>query len=99
MNHFAKQCLSKGTRVYAVADDDSSDDSTYEELMTMELVPETIHTVEKSFAKNIYAKMMIAKKQVLLQIDSGATCNVIPKHLIRDAQLTETKQVLSTRQH
>ena len=94
-NHFAKQCRTKSARVHAVEDVNSSDDSYYEELMTMELIPEMIHTVEKSFAKNIHAKMLVEGKQVLMQTDTGATCNVMPKQLIGDVQLTETNQVLS----
>ncbi len=72
MNHFAKQCRTKGAKVHAVEEDNGSDDSYYEELMTMELVPEIIHTLEKSYDKNIHAKMLVEGNQVLLQIDSGA---------------------------
>ena len=48
-NHFAKQCRTKSARVHTVENDTSSDESYYE-LMTMDLIPEQVHTVEKSHA-------------------------------------------------
>ena len=93
INHFAKQCRTKSARVHTVEDDTSSDESYYEELMTMDLIPEQVHTMEKSHAKGIHAKMLVEGKPVLFQIDPEATWNVISQQMIGNVQMTDTNQV------
>lgn len=53
-----------------------------------------MHNVEETqFPKKIFATMMLKGKEVKFQVDSGATCNIIPKMYAKDVD--ETKQVLS----
>ena len=54
-----------------------------------------VHAIKnKSYPKEIYTEMVVAKKPVKFQVDSGTLVNVIPATLARDEPLKRTKKTL-----
>lgn len=49
---------------------------------TVDLMPEVHSVSEKYCAKQIFAYMVVEGQKVKFQLDSGATCNVIPAKCI-----------------
>ncbi|KAL6455331.1 hypothetical protein MHYP_G00362250 [Metynnis hypsauchen] len=98
-NHFAAMCKTRAeTRkqrkpVHAVTELDSE---TYEDILTVTENTRTVHQVNDSLkTKQLYAGMLIGNKLVKFQIDCGASCNIIPVHLLNpDTQLEQTEKVL-----
>ena len=107
LNHWEKVCQSKAKqKVHAVQNDndhseydDSSDDCF--EIHSMELTNETelpINTITSTNEKQILATMIINETPVKLQVDTGATCNVISSKYLNEhqmANLQQTNQVLT----
>ena len=60
--------------------------SSDEEILIVEISPQNnleINSVSQSPTKNkIFASMFIKGRQVSFQLDSGATCNVLPEHFV-----------------
>ena len=82
-NHFAIKCRNSGdTNVHAVNEVDSDIESI-----------NTVHAVDNG-GHQIYGEVNINDFPVRIQIDSGATVNVIPKRYIRDNHVTPTSTVL-----
>ena len=80
MNHFAKKCLSK-MQANAIATDNESDDEEYCLTINSNVEHKTInnHSVNEHKSQNkLFATFYVEGKPVKLQLDSGATCNVIP---------------------
>ena len=80
-----------------------TDPSSEEEILSVELsaeddnvsTSETINSVT-DFPNKIYAVMEIQGKPVRMQIDSGASCNVLPKKYLSSKSLTAyNKQQIS----
>lgn len=58
---------------------------------------ETVNQVKEnhSQSRQLFAGMMVDKTLIDFQIDCGATCNIIPLHLLNtDVQLENTEKVL-----
>ena len=82
-NHFAIKCRNSDDRnVHAVNEVDSDNQSI-----------NTVHAVDKG-GHQIYGEVNINGFPVRIQIDSGATVNVIPKRYIGDNHVTPTSTVL-----
>ena len=82
-NHFAIKCRNSDDRnVHAVNEVDSDIESI-----------NTVHAVDKG-GHQIYGEVNINDFPVRIQIDSGATVNVIPKRYIGDNHVTPTSTVL-----
>ena len=102
-NHFASKCKTKTENVkkyksvHAVAEQDSDE---YEDIMTITVANETKETVNqmgdsRRQEKQLFAGMLIDKTLVKFQIDCGASCNVIPVHLLNpDSKLEHSDKVL-----
>ena len=60
--------------------------SSDEEILIVEISPQNnfeINSVSQSPTKNkIFASMFIKGRQISFQLDSGATCNVLPDHFV-----------------
>ncbi|XP_028415809.1 uncharacterized protein K02A2.6-like [Dendronephthya gigantea] len=78
-NHFAAKCRSKPLVDHRNVNNLS--DSSEEELFTVSAGDNT-KSGNANFDKKIYATMEISGKPVKMQVDSGATCNILPKHLL-----------------
>ena len=92
-NHFVEKCSmqqSLGKRdtfskakIHAVQEETTSSD---DEILTVEISPQSnleINAVTQSPQKNkIFASMLIKGRQISFQLDSGATCNVLPDHFV-----------------
>lgn len=101
-NHFAAKCKSKlekskkGRPIHTISESSGS----CEDIMTITDVceeQETINQVKEAHSKTqqLFAGMMLNKKVIDFQIDCGATCNVLPIHLLNpDTQLEKTEKVL-----
>nr|XP_058966743.1 uncharacterized protein LOC131793346 [Pocillopora verrucosa] len=106
-NHFAakcfknsrefKKCSQKSKRKKVNQLDDISDSSSEGEILSLSLA-HTANAVDMSKLKNkIFAHMDIGNELVKMQVDSGASCNVLPfKFLPRDTEIKKTKWKLST---
>ena len=82
-NHFAIKCRNSDDRnVHAVNEVDSDIESI-----------NTVHAVDNG-GHHIYGEVNIKDFPVRIQIDSGATVNVIPKKYIGDNHVTPTSTVL-----
>ena len=54
-----------------------------------------VHAIKKEdYPKEIYTEMVVAKKPVKFQVDSGASVNVIPAELAPDEPLKRTTKTL-----
>ena len=108
MNHFAQVCRQKGqkpvkSRVQQFQDENNTTDSSDEDplVMTVTLSPdqESVNAVSGpsgQFQRQIFATLLVHKKPVRFQLDTGATCNVICKSDVPDGVTIEpTRQVLS----
>ena len=97
MNHFGKMCSEKQQsqpkktkkpvkRVYYVAQETSTDESSEEE----EWVNATKSTTGDS--REIRCLMLVGenKKEVVFQVDTGASVNVIPKQFVKNIKPTST---------
>ena len=70
-------------KIHAVKKETTSSD---EEILIVEISPQNnleINSVSQSPTKNkIFASMFINGRQISFQLDSGATCNVLPEHFV-----------------
>ena len=93
---FKKKCSQKPKRKKVNQLDDISESSEEEEILSVSLA-HTANAVDMSKLKNkIFARMEIGNELVKMQVDSGASCNVLPrKFLPRDTEIKKTKLKLS----
>ena len=109
-NHFAAKCFKnsrestkkrsqkpKRKKVSQLDDISESYYSSEEEILSVS-VDHTVNAVHMSKFKNkIFAHMEIANELVKMQVDSGASCNVLPrKFLPRDTEIKKTDLKLTT---
>ena len=109
-NHFAANCFKnsresknkrshkfKRKKVNQLDDITESSYSSEEEILSVSL-HHTANAVDMSNFKNkIFAHMEIANDLVKMQVDSGASCNVLPrKFLPRDTEIKKTSLKLTT---
>ena len=78
-NHFASKCSSKVNSLREESDETEESDIEYITSITDR--PEVVHAIKKDYLKEIYTEMVVAKKPVKFQVDSGASVNVIPAEL------------------
>ena len=92
-NHFVEKCSLKKSpgmrdtfskaKIHAVKEENTSSD---DEILIVEISPKNnlaINAVSQSPPNNkIFASMIIKGRQISFQIDSGATCNVLPEHFV-----------------
>ena len=88
-NHFAEMCKStphRNSRARNGVNMIEADSSSEEELLsvTFDLTEGSVHAVneDKLPEKRIFATMEIAGKSVRMQIDTGASCNVLPQKFV-----------------
>ena len=108
-NHFAVKCFKnsresmkkrsqkpKCKNVSQLNDITESSYSSEEEILSMSL-DHTANAVHMSKYNNIFAHMEIANEFVKMQVDSGVSCNVLPrKFLPRDTEIKKTDLKLTT---
>ena len=98
MNHFASQCLSK-TRVNVVESESESEIDEY--CFTLHSVDESqvvrVHVAsDLEYAKKLFATINVENTPVKFQLDSGATCNLIPAKFLRaEVELFPTQKLLT----
>lgn len=92
-NHFASKCNSK---IHSMREEsEESEDSDIEYITSITDQPEVVHAMKKEdYPKEIYTEMVVAKKPVKFQVDSGASVNVIPAELAPDEPLQRTTKTL-----
>ena len=75
-NHFETACTAPTRKVHSLWDE-SSDDSDVEYITSIVAQLEIVHAVtQEHYPKVIYTEMVVDKKEVKFQIDSGASVNV-----------------------
>ena len=90
--HFAKLCKNKKIHQLDAQESDSDD---YYSIHTVTL-SDNVNAVSNKSQGQIFATMLIDMKPVKFQVDSGASCNVIPVHLLDESyKLKKTSQVLT----
>ena len=109
-NHFAAKCLKNapsgskkkrfqrpGKKVHQLDDSTELAYSSEEEILSVSL-DHTANTVDMSkFKSKIFAHMEIADELVKMQVDSGASCNVLPKKFLpKDSKIQKTDLKLTT---
>ena len=108
-NHFSVKCgnkssdfkkpsqKSKHTKIHQLADSDDSSYSSEEEILSVSS-QNAVNTVEMSeFKSKIFAHIEIEDVLVKMQVDSGASCNVLPcKFLPKDTVVDTTEVKLAT---
>ena len=93
-NHFETQCTTPPKKINSLIDE-SSDDSDVEYITSIVVQPETVHTVtQATYPKEIYTEMVVNKRHVKFQVDSGASVNVIPVRFVADNKLQRTTKTL-----
>ena len=93
-NHFETQCMTPPRKLHSLRDE-SSDDSDVEYITSVVVQPETVHAVTQgNYPKEIYTEMVVNKKTVKFQVDSGASVNVIPVQFVADDKLESTTKTL-----
>ena len=97
MNHFASQCMAKA-KVNVVERESGSDD---EYCLTLESLDETKilrvrSASDHEYARNLFATVSLVNSMVKFQLDSGATCNLLPAKYLEDRnELTPTRKRLT----
>ena len=85
MNHFTAQCR-LNTKVNVVDTDEDEDD---EHCLTLE-------SGNRKHAKKVFATLNVDKSAIKFQLDSSATCSLLPADLLRDkSKLNATRKVLT----
>ena len=97
MNHFASQCMAKAN-VNVVKRESGSDDEyclTLESLDKSEIL--RVHSAnDHEFARKLFATISLGNSMVKFQLDSGATCNLLPAKYLEDRnKLTPTRKRLT----
>ena len=93
-NHFEAKCTATTRKVHSLREE-SSDDSDVEYITSIVSQPETIHAItQEHYPKVIYTEMVVDKKEVKFQVDSGASVNVIPVKFVADKELEHTTKTL-----
>lgn len=93
-NHFKAQCTTPPKKINSLVDE-SSDDSDVEYITSIVVQPETVHTItQATYPKEIYTEMVVDKRHVKFQVDSGASVNVIPVRFVADHKLQRTTKTL-----
>ncbi len=97
-NHTAEKCKTmtgSGRRNINTVEDESEYSSSEEEIFTV--TSETVNSVKESkYKTKVFATMEIAGKHVQFQIDSGATCNLIPEKMLpSDSEIVNEKPMLT----
>ncbi|XP_018495621.1 uncharacterized protein K02A2.6-like [Galendromus occidentalis] len=85
-NHFAAVCSKRQQRVETIDDDQANAESTDEEL-------QLIYAVRSERSRMIYMKCAVRENNgrvTRFQIDSGASCNVVPISQVPQARLNTT---------
>ncbi|XP_028417983.1 uncharacterized protein K02A2.6-like [Dendronephthya gigantea] len=101
LNHFAAQCLTTKHRQSRVNQVQSDSKSEFDELATVDYVRiSQVHAVsQECFSKKVFATLNIGNRPVKFQLDSGATCNVMPVKVLQKSvgscKLQETDKILS----
>lgn len=101
-NHFAVKCKAsqqagekKTKRVHVAATENDESDEFEEVCSVTAKRKDNVNVVDKQDSTQLFASMLLGNKTVKFQIDSGATCNIIPIDLIdTNTKLEDTKTVL-----
>ena len=88
-NHFAVACKKRRGRVHAVQDGCDSD-ADYEQISAVTSIPD----YHQGISRQIFAQMEIDSKLVKLQVDSGASVNLISRSLINQSTFSPTTRTL-----
>ena len=104
-NHFAVKCgkkssdskkpsqKSKHRKVHQLADSDDASYSSEEEILSVSS-QNAVNTVEMSeFKSKIFAHIEIEDVLVKMQVDSGASCNVLPRKFLPKDTVVDTTEV------
>ena len=97
INHFASRCMSKAN-VNVVERESGSDD---EYCLTLESLAESeilrVHSASgHEYARKLFATIGLGNLMVKFQLDSGATCNLLPAKYLEDRnELTPTRKRLT----
>ena len=77
--------------------DQIDESDSEEELKTVTELIDDIKSVKATPSRSVHATMSVEGQQIRFQLDSGASCNVLPRHTIAldDERLKPTSHVLS----
>ena len=91
-NHFASRCK-KNKKLHELHEYDTScSEGDCEDVSDIE----SLHVVNAVTSRTnaIYAELLICDATVKIQVDCGATVNVLPRNLAGDAQISKTSTIL-----
>ena len=102
LNHFKEKCLDKNAnvrkKVHQVVLEEDLSDTSEEELLSVDLDNEhvlSVNPVDSAYQTKIFVTMEIEGKPVKMQIDSGASCNVMPEKFVpKRTEIKGTNQTL-----
>ena len=102
LNHFKEKCLGKNAnvkkKVHQVVLEEDLSDISEEELLSVDLDNEhvlSVNAVDSAYQTKIFVTMEIEGKPVKMQIDSGASCNVMPEKFVpKRTEIKGTTQTL-----
>ena len=102
LNHFKEKCLGKNAnvkkKVHQVVLEEDLSDTSEEELLSVDLDNEhvlSVNAADSAYQTKIFVTMEIEGKPVKMQIDSGASCNVMPEKFVpKRTEIKGTNQTL-----
>ncbi|XP_064629251.1 uncharacterized protein K02A2.6-like [Lineus longissimus] len=93
LNHFKSKCRSRSVHAVGYTDSEYDSDDEHDVIGCVHLAE--INQVCNNDNKEIYAEMIVAKKRVKFQLDSGAAVNILPaKHVNSSIKLQKCNKVL-----
>ena len=99
MNHFASQCMAKANVNVVKRERESGSDDEY--CLTLESLDESeilrVHSAsDHEYARELFPTISLGNLMVKFQLDSGATCNLLPTKYLEDRnELTQTRKRLT----
>ena len=102
LNHFKEKCLGKNAnvkkKVHQVVLEENLSDTSEEELLSVDSDNEhvlPVNAVDSAYQTKIFVTMEIEGKPVKMQIDSVASCNVMPEKFVpKRTEIKGTNQTL-----
>lgn len=98
LHHFEKVCNSTKSSVHQIQESVESDSDDYYSIYSVDLrnLSESINAINQATENKVFATLSVNGQYVKFQVDSGATCNILPHKYLSDKNIiTKTDQILS----
>ena len=95
LHHFEKVCNSTKSSVHQIQENADSDSDDYYNIYSVDL-KNSESVIHQASQNKVFATLTVNDQYVKFQVDSGATCNILPqKYLSTKNVITKTDQILS----